>query len=245
MPYNEVNCPSREKALTVGQMWPAEDGWFVRARAAMVRDQLAGRGINDPRVLAAMGKVPRQQFIAPAYAKNAYDDAPLPIAAGQTISQPYMVGLMTQLLDPQPGQRVLEIGVGSGYQAAILAELAGEVVGVERIPALAQAAGLLLSEMGYANVVVYIGDGTQGWPDRAPYDGILVAAAGPSVPAALTDQLADGGRLIIPVGASGGEQVLMRVTRQGKLLLHENLIDVRFVPLIGRYGFKGQGGDEA
>ena len=217
---------------------PPTDDRFVQARAAMVRDQLAGRGINNPRVLAAMGKIPRQQFIAAEFANKAYDDAPLPIAAGQTISQPYMVGLMTQLLDPQPGHRVLEIGVGSGYQAAILAELAGEVVGVERIPALAQVSGALLAGMGYTNIIVFTGDGTQGWPVRAPYDGILVAAAGPSIPAALTDQLADGGRLIMPVGAPGGEQVLMRVKRQGELLLHEKLIDVRFVPLIGRYGFK-------
>ena len=218
---------------------PTEEEFFVKARAAMARDQLAARGIDNPRVLAAMGQIPRQRFIPPAYANQAYQDGPLPIAAGQTISQPYIVGLMAQLIDPQPTDRVMEIGVGSGYLAAILASLAREVVGVERVPELAQAAATLLAEMGYLNVAVRLGDGTQGWPDRAPYDGIVVSAAGPEIPAMLTDQLADGGRLVMPVGGQHADQHLARVTRRGSELIAERLIDVRFVPLIGRYGFKG------
>ncbi len=224
----------------MSQVPPAqEDEYFTRARAAMVRDQLAGRGIANPRVLAAMGKVPRQKFVAAQYHQQAYDDGPLPIAAGQTISQPYIVGLMTLLLDPQPHQRVMEVGIGSGYQAAILAELAREVVGVERIAELAQSAQMLLADLGYRNVAVHVGDGTQGWPPAAPYDGILVSAAGPVVPDALTDQLADGGQLVMPVGGQQTDQVLERITRHGEHLVSERLIEVRFVPLIGRYGFKG------
>lgn len=214
-----------------------EDGRYSKARAKMVRDQLAGRGINDTRVLAAMGKIPRQLFVPGKFQSKAYEDGPLPIAANQTISQPYIVGLITQLLQLSSEDRVLEIGAGSGYQAAVLAEIAREVLAVERIEELAQGAANLLAWLGYSNVQVYHGDGTEGLPAFAPYDAILVSAASPTIPPPLLDQLAVGGRLVIPVGVEK-EQYIERVFRHEDRLEHETLIEVRFVPLVGRYGAK-------
>ncbi|MGF1507736.1 MAG: protein-L-isoaspartate(D-aspartate) O-methyltransferase [Chloroflexi bacterium] len=207
-------------------------------RDAMVANQIEGRGITNPRILEAMRRVPRHRFMPQRVQHLAYQDRPLPIGHGQTISQPYMVGLMTHLLDPQPDDIVLEIGVGSGYQTAILAELAAEVIGVERITPLAERAARLLADLGYTNTTVLVGDGTMGLPDRSPYDGILVAAAGPHLPRPLLDQLADEGRLVIPVG-EGRKQTLIRAVRRGGSLHIERLTSVRFVPLIGKHGAGG------
>jgi protein-L-isoaspartate(D-aspartate) O-methyltransferase len=206
-------------------------------RAQMVRDQIAPRGIVDPLVLAAMAKVPRHLFVPDEARRYAYDDGPLLIGAGQTISQPYIVALMTQLIQPGPEDRVLEVGVGSGYQMAVLAEIAREAVGIERIGDLACQAELLLRQLGYRNVAVHIGDGTLGYAPSAPYNGIIVSAAAPEVPEPLIAQLAEGGRLVIPVGDSVG-QVIERITLVGGIPRRERLTDVRFVPLIGRHGFK-------
>lgn len=218
----------------------ADNETYARQRAAMVQEQLIRRGITDERVLKAMGTVPRHLFVPPRLRHLAYDDSPLPIGAGQTISQPFMVALMTQLLRPAPDDRVLEIGVGSGYQTAVLAELVREVIGLERIPELAEQARKKLEEMGYRNVTIHVADGSAGFPEAAPYDGILVAAAAPRIPEALLEQLAEGGRLVIPVG-DAYDQMLERAWRQGGSIHIERLVPVRFVPLIGRFGFQENG----
>ena len=198
---------------------------------------LAVRGIVDPEVLRAFGEVPRHRFLPGAMAEFAYQDIPLPIAEGQTISQPYVVAWMTEAAGVKPGQRVLEIGTGSGYAAAVASRIAAEVFSVERHGVLAEGARALLAELGYRNVQVLHADGTQGWPEHAPYDAILVAAGGPSVPTVLLDQLAPGGALVMPVG-SADQQRLVRV-RRGKdgVLEREDLGDVRFVPLVGEHGW--------
>ncbi|HXI55875.1 MAG TPA: protein-L-isoaspartate(D-aspartate) O-methyltransferase [Polyangia bacterium] len=210
----------------------------TEARVEMVQRQLVGRGISDPRVLEAFRTVPREAFLPPALAEFAYRDAPLPIGDGQTISQPYIVAVTLEALGLRGHERVLEIGGGSGYAAALLGRLAKEVFTVERIAALATQARDRLKNLGYANVAVQLGDGTLGWPQHAPYDAIAVAAGGPDIPRALQDQLAPGGRLVIPVGRDESSQVLVRVTRdESGLLRRENLADVRFVPLIGAQGW--------
>ena len=203
-------------------------------RAWMVREQLAARGIEAPLVLAAMRKVPREAFIPARLRARAYEDAPLPIAAGQTISQPYIVALMIQALALRGGESVLEIGTGSGYAAAVLAQIAGQVCTVERIGALADAAAATLAGLGYGNVQVRHADGSQGWPGLAPYDAIIVTAGGPEIPPSLKAQLKIGGRLVMPVGASPHAQALICLTRHaGDVFSREVLADVRFVPLIG------------
>ncbi len=202
----------------------------------MVETQIARRGIRDPRVLEAMRRVPRHRFVPPDQADAAYQDRPLPIGLGQTISQPYMVALMTECLQLTGDENVLEVGAGSGYQAALLAELARQVTSVERHALLAEHARQVLAELGYANVTVVVGDGTLGWPAHAPYDAIIVTAGAPRVPQALKDQLADGGRLVIPVG-SGGFQSLLRITRQGARFKEEDFGGCVFVPLIGAQGW--------
>jgi protein-L-isoaspartate(D-aspartate) O-methyltransferase len=204
----------------------------------MVDSQIAGRGIRNERVLAAMRQVPRHLFVPPDLRHLAYDDGPLPIGEEQTISQPYIVALMTQLLALRGVEYVLEIGVGSGYQTAILSLLAREVIGLERIPTLAEGAAERLDQLEYDNVTIHVGDGSYGLLDQAPFDAILVAAASPNVPAPLTAQLADMGRLVIPVDDGTG-QMLERVWRRGGALHVERLIPVRFVPLLGKHGFEG------
>ncbi|HIE52022.1 MAG TPA: protein-L-isoaspartate(D-aspartate) O-methyltransferase, partial [Armatimonadetes bacterium] len=169
-------------------------------REAMVERQIRARGVRDPRVLEAMRQVPRHKFVLPSLQAQAYQDTPLPIGLDQTISQPYMVALMTELLELKGPEKVLEVGTGSGYQAAILAELAEQVYTIERIPELAAAARQRLQELGYHNVTVRVGDGTLGWPEEAPFEAIIVTAGGQTVPPALKEQLAEGGRLVIPVG---------------------------------------------
>jgi protein-L-isoaspartate(D-aspartate) O-methyltransferase len=204
----------------------------------MVRRHLAGRDISDPEVLRAMGTVPRERFVPRSVRAHAYEDRALPIDAGQTISQPYIVALMTQALELDPSSRVLEIGTGSGYAAAVLGEIVTHVDTVERHPELVAEATEVLAELGYANVAVHEGDGSLGWPPGAPYDAVVVTASGPSVPQALADQLADGGRMVLPVGGRAGDQRLVRVRRRGPTITEEDLGGVAFVPLIGDQGWR-------
>ncbi len=204
----------------------------------MVERDIAGRGVRDARVLAAMRDLPREAFVPASRRDQAYDDRPLPIGARQTISQPYIVALMCEALQLTGDERVLEIGTGSGYAAAVLSRLAAQVDTVERIPELAERAARQLAEFKLNNVRVHSGDGTLGWSDAAPYDAIVVTAAGPDVPQALLAQLAPGGRLVMPVGASRGSQHLVRVTREGQDdYRSESLCEVAFVPLMGEQGW--------
>ena len=203
-------------------------------RRDMVREQIEARGIRDARVLKAMRHVPRDAFIPDEMVPHAYSDTALPIASGQTISQPYVVAWMTSLLELHADARVLEIGTGSGYAAAVLAQVAAEVFTVERHASLSASAERVLSELGYDNVRVRCADGTRGWPEQAPFDGIVVAAGGPVVPESLRRQLAVGARLVIPVGESQQTQAMVRVTRTGTDTWEsEDLGGVHFVPLIG------------
>ncbi|MGP9833009.1 protein-L-isoaspartate(D-aspartate) O-methyltransferase [Marinobacter sp. NSM] len=211
---------------------------FNNLRADMVRYQLAGRGIFDSRVLEAMDRVPRERFIPEHLAGEAYEDYPLPIGWGQTISQPYIVALMAQALQLEGRERVLDIGTGSGYAAAVLASLALEVFSIERIPELAEQARRNLEQAGFSQVHVHCGDGTLGWPEAAPFDGICVAAGAPAVPETLKQQLAVGGRLIIPVGSEHSVQRLVCITRRTDAdFEREDFGDVRFVPLLGEQGW--------
>jgi len=208
----------------------------------MVRNHIVARGVRSERVVEAMRKVPREAFLPEHYHEFAYEDSPLPIDAGQTISQPYIVALMTDALALEGGERVLEIGCGSGYAAAVLGEIAGEVYTVERIAQLAEKAAAVLADLGYDNVHVLHADGTLGWEEHAPYDAIVVAAGGPEVPESLKRQLAVGGRLVIPVGKDLRVQELVRVTRVSETEFEtEDIADVRFVPLVGEEGWAGEG----
>ena len=204
----------------------------------MVERQIARRGISSPRILEAFSEIPRHLFIPENQHLYAYADGPLPIGKGQTISQPYIVAYMTMHLNLKGDEKVLEIGTGSGYQAAILGKLAGEVHTIERHSSLAKSASKLLEELGFNNIQVHQGDGTIGLPDFAPYGGIMVTAAAPDVPAPLLSQLADDGRLIMPVGGRIG-QVLHLYQRRGKEITREDLAPVAFVPLIGDHGWAG------
>lgn len=215
------------------------------ARHRMVTSQIVARGIRSEQVARAMREVPREAFMAEDLREFAYTDSPLPIGEGQTISQPYMVAYMTSVLELEGGERVLEVGTGSGYAAAVLSRIASEVYTIERHPSLASEAREALERLGYDNVHVIEADGTRGWPEAAPYDAIVVAAAGPDVPRALREQLAIGGRLVIPVGSTPREQQLIRVTRVGEdEFEEEELLPVRFVPLIGEQGWQEPDGVE-
>jgi len=219
---------------------------FEAARRTMVERDLAPRGITDERVLRAMAETPREAFVPPGLEEFAYEDAPLPIEEDQTISQPYIVALMIQALALRGGERVLDIGTGSGYAAAVLAHIAGEVFTIERLAGLADIARRRFVELGYANIDCRWGDGTLGWPEHAPYDAIVVAAGGPKVPEALLEQLAVGGRLVIPVGESLRAQVLVRIVRTGPDRFEaEELEAVRFVPLVGAAGWAERNGKRA
>jgi protein-L-isoaspartate(D-aspartate) O-methyltransferase len=204
---------------------------FVALRERMVREQIAARGVTDRRVLAAMRKVPRHEFVPERWRADAYEDRPLPIGHGQTISQPYLVALMSELAAVEPGSRVLEVGTGSGYQAAVLAELAGEVYTIEILEALAAEAEAALRRLGYAHVRVRRGDGWRGWPEAAPFDAIVVTAAPPEVPPALREQLAPAGRLVIPIGEEEQELEVHRRTAEGFAV--RRMTPVRFVPMTG------------
>ena len=211
---------------------------YSRLREQMVQRQIAGRRVRSEKVLNAMRKVPRERFLPKGQRVWAYDDAPLPIGDGQTISQPYIVAYMTEALALDGGEKVLEIGTGSGYAAAVLAEIAADVYTIERIDGLAIMARTILDNLGYQNVHVRQGDGTLGWPEHAPFDGIVVTAGGPDVPDTLKDQLKIGGRLVMPIGKSTWYQELVRVTRITEAEFDtEYLVPVRFVPLIGEEGW--------
>jgi protein-L-isoaspartate(D-aspartate) O-methyltransferase len=209
---------------------------LLRARERMVTTQIVARGVTDSRVLAVLREVPRHEFVPEHVRHEAYEDRPLPIGEGQTISQPYIVAAMTAALAPEAAHRVLEIGTGSGYQTEILARLARWVVTIERHAALSARAAGILAARGIENVQLLVGDGTEGYPPGAPYDRILVAAGAPAVPDALKAQLADGGRLVIPVGPSGFQQMVL-VERQGDRFREQNGEGCVFVPLIGRHGW--------
>ncbi len=208
------------------------DAAYTAARNRMVTEQIRQRGIHDERVLHALTTVPRHLFIPPAYRDQAYDDGPLPIGQGQTISQPYIVALMSERLELGGEERVLEIGTGSGYQAAVLSLLAKQVYSIEIVPQLMSGARELLAQLGYDNVTVLLGDGNLGWEKDSPYDAIIVTAAAPRIPPALIEQLAEGGRLVLPV-VRGEEQHLLRLRKQNGRIVEENLGLVRFVPLVG------------
>jgi protein-L-isoaspartate(D-aspartate) O-methyltransferase len=215
-----------------------EQDRMAALRARMVEDQLARRGISDERVLAAMGAVPREAFVPPDRQAEAYEDCPLPIGERQTISQPFIVALMIEAAELKPGDRVLEVGSGCGYAAAVMGRIAGEVFGIERHAALGAAARDNLAALGIGNVTIVVGDGTKGLPDEAPFDAIIVSAGGPDVPPALKAQLAVGGRLVIPVGTVERQQTLRKVTRTSEAAFpEEDLGPVAFVPLIGEAGW--------
>jgi len=203
----------------------------------MVERQIAARGIQDPRVLDAMRAIPRHIFVPPAYRSASYGDHPLPIGEGQTISQPYIVAMMTELLEPHAEDTVLEIGAGSGYQAAILGKLVRRVVTIERIPEVAEGARRHLEELGINNVELIVGDGTLGYPAEAPYDAVIVTASTPEVPQPLIEQLAEGGRLVAPVGGRDYQELIRIVKRQDRLET-ESFGGVVFVPLIGEHGWR-------
>ena len=204
---------------------------FARARRAMVEGQIRYRGVADPAVLRAMAEVPRHRFVPEPLAAAAYADRPLPIGHGQTISQPYVVALMTELLDLEPGDRVLEIGTGSGYHAAVMSRVAGEVFTIEIVEPLAERARSILADLGYGNVRVRAGDGYRGWPEQAPFDAVLLTAAPPVIPPPLLDQLAVGGRLVAPVGVELQELTVIRRTPTG--FATERITPVQFVPMTG------------
>jgi protein-L-isoaspartate(D-aspartate) O-methyltransferase len=209
---------------------------YERVRLKMVDEQLVARGIKNPRVLSAMGRVPRHLFVEEALRDRAYGDHALPIGERQTISQPYMVALMTESLALKGSERVLEIGTGSGYQTAVLAELAARVYSIERIAGLADRARRLIASLDYRNVTIKVFDGTYGWKEQAPFDAILVTAGSPDVPAPLTEQLKEGGRMIIPVG-DRTTQVLKKVTRTSAGIEVSSMTGCVFVPLIGGHGW--------
>jgi protein-L-isoaspartate(D-aspartate) O-methyltransferase len=212
---------------------------FSREREAMVERQLRRRGITEQQILQAFLEVPRHEFVSAVYAGQAYDDHPLPIEAGQTVSQPYIVALMIQAAQIGPEDKVLEVGAGSGYAAAVMSRLARKVVAIERQPELVAVAKERLARLGYDNIAIVEGDGTLGWPDEAPYDAILAAASGSHVPQPLLDQLARGGRLVMPLGGSGSVQRLVKVTKLDDGTFQQSeLGGVRFVPLIGEEGWK-------
>lgn len=205
-------------------------------RLRMVEGQLKGRGISDERVLQAMGKVPRHKFLPQDCQESAYSDGPLPIGEGQTVSQPYMVGIMTQCLELKGEEKVLEIGTGSGYQSAVLMELARELYTIERIPSLAERAKNVLLDLSYDRFHAKVADGTKGWPEEAPFDGIIVTAGAPVIPETLIDQLSEGGRLVIPVGSRFSQRLYKSIKKAGKIIQEEDTMCV-FVPLIGEYGW--------
>lgn len=217
-------------------MLDSEEDRFARLREAMVNEQIAAKGVGDPRVLDAIRRVPREKFVSPSERREAYADTPLPIECGQTVSQPYMVALMTECLELQGHENTLEIGTGSGYQTAILCSLCDFVYSVEKYPELSEKAAAILQEVGLSNFRLTVGDGTKGWPEYAPYDAIIVTAGAPDVPAPLMEQLGVGGRLVIPVG-DAFSQVLRKIVRTDAGYDSHNVCGCRFVPLVGEYGW--------
>jgi protein-L-isoaspartate(D-aspartate) O-methyltransferase len=222
-----------EQKAAAPKLTPIASDSDAQKRAKMVESQIVARGVRDPRVLAAMREVPRHRFVPASEAPHAYEDHPLPIGGNQTISQPYIVALSTDLLVPEPGHVVLEVGTGSGYQAAVLAEIVKQVYTIEIVEPLGRAAESRLAALGYKNVEVRIGDGYKGWPEKAPFDGIVVTAAAPRVPQVLVDQLKPGGRMVIPIGERWEVQQLLLIVRNADgTLQQKNVLPVRFVPLV-------------
>ena len=213
------------------------DTELVELRQRMIASQLMQRGIRDPRVLAAMGRVPRHEFVDPTLRDRAYDDTPLPIGEGQTISQPYIVALTLELVRVQPENVVLEIGTGSGYQTALLAELSRHVYSIERHAALAGRAQAVLDRLGYQNVTLVVGDGSGGWLEHAPYDVIVVSAAAPEFPQTLFSQLTQGGRMVVPVGPADAQELDLILNDGGRPVASAH-VPCRFVPLIGEHGYR-------
>jgi protein-L-isoaspartate(D-aspartate) O-methyltransferase len=232
-----VESPAQPPAFSLGALFSRGKGGFAAARRAMVEKQLRRRGITDARVLAAMAAVPREEFVPLSLRARAYDDSPLSIGEGQTISQPYIVAAMTAALRLTGTERVLEVGAGCGYQSAVLSLLAAEVFAVEFRSSLARAAAERLERLGYANVHVHCGDGTLGLPEFAPYPAILVAAAAPAAPPPLLAQLAEGGRMILPVGGAD-EQELRLIEKEAGQFRTRSLDPCRFVPITGRFGWR-------
>ena len=239
--------PTPSKRVVHAMIWPAwylaltafscapdapEEGAFARARERMVSEQIEARGVRDPLTLAALRQVPRHLFVPASVKSEAYDDHPLPIGDGQTISQPYIVAFMTEALGLKGGETVLEVGTGSGYQSAVLAKIASRVYTIEIVAALAEEAKERLARLGYGNVTVRAGDGYLGWPEVAPFDAIMVTAAAPRVPEPLKEQLRDGGHLVIPLGDQDQELIVM--TRHGAAYEERRAIPVRFVPMTGK-----------
>ena len=214
---------------------------YRERRHRMVEEQIRLRGITDPKVLAVMSEVPRERFLPPEWVELGYEDRAVCIGADQTISQPYMVGLMTELLEVEPEHRVLEVGTGSGYQTAILARLAKHVYTVERIPELLETARWRLAALGHQNVSWLVGDGSLGWPEEAPFDRVMVTAAAPRLPRALVDQLRDGGRMVIPIGGES-HQTLVQVEKLENRIVETLSVSCRFVQLIGAQGWPGDAG---
>lgn len=206
-------------------------------RLSMVRNQIRARGVTNEAVLRAMETVPRHLFVPASLSDSAYRDYPLPIGHGQTISQPYIVALMTEMLAPMPGERILEIGTGSGYQAAVIETIGAEVISLERIPTVADQAVENLKKCGIQHVRIITSDGTEGWEENAPYSGILITAGAPEVPQPLIDQLAEGGRLVAPVGSISVQELVRLMKREGEIST-ERFCSVRFVPLLGTLGWK-------
>ena len=214
---------------------------FAAERDAMIERQIHSRGIRDPKILEAFRAVPREEFLAADYREAAFGDHPLPIEAGQTISQPYIVALMIQAAEIKPGDRVLEVGAGSGYAAAVMSRIAGQVIAIERQPDLVKVADERMRRLGYDNVLILEADGTRGWEPESPYDAILAAASGSHVPPPWVKQLAGGGRIVMPVGDPGWVQKLVKVTKgPAGQLITEDLGGVRFVPLIGEEGWSDE-----
>ncbi|MBW1828390.1 MAG: protein-L-isoaspartate(D-aspartate) O-methyltransferase [Deltaproteobacteria bacterium] len=205
---------------------------FDSQRHQMVKEQIIARGVKDPRVIKAMEKIPRHDFVPIRLSAHSYMDTPLPIGLGQTISQPYIVAFMTEALDLRSGDRILEIGTGSGYQAAVLAELVSAVYTIEILPELGERAKETLEKLQYKNIHVKIGDGFKGWPEMAPFDAVIVTCAPEQIPPALVDQLKEGGRMIIPVGKEGGVQKLVKLTKHEGKVQTQAVMDVRFVPMV-------------
>ena len=214
-----------------------DDGRYARERERMVGEQVAGRGVTDSRVLAAMRRVPRHRFVQEALRARAYGDHPLPIGEDQTISQPFIVGLMTSLLELTGREKVLEVGTGSGYQTAVLAAVARRVCSIERLPRLAERARALLESLGHDNVWIRVGNGALGWPDQAPFDRIIVTAGGPAIPPPLVQQLAEGGRMVLPVG-SPDNQTLTVVDNVGGEIRERAHGECKFVKLVGKYAWE-------
>ena len=229
-PLLAIAC--QDQKASIPKVTPTSRDSEDERRARMVETQIVARGVRDARVLAAMRQVPRHLFVEAKDRAQAYEDHPLPIAGNQTISQPYIVALMTELADLTPNEKVLEIGTGSGYQSAVLSRLAGEVYSVEIVPELARASDERLRQLGYKNVTVREGDGYRGWPEHAPFDAILVTAAPDRIPQPLLDQLAPGGRMVIPVGSFFQELKVLSKDKNGKIT-EKDILPVRFVPMTG------------